>query len=150
MICVILETLVVKGLITAGHWVAAHASSGAVVKGATVLGHGVANSVAANGVAATASAVAGGAIVTGGVVGGISWTAELYRCLFNAVDDLSKGDFLSAAHKFSRVYKKLNVGIEYFPDVVVDKLVSLGMDMADAQQVGNAVRHLEDVIVQYA
>lgn len=147
MICIILETLVVKGLFTAGHWLAAHGTSGLAAKGGAML----AKSVAVNGLGSTASAVAGGAIVTGFVVGGVTLTTSSLRLLGEAIRDLSEGKSIEAIKKFAIFYGKLHVDIDLFPDVLeLDILPRIGFSKADASAVASFVRNAEDDILHFS
>ena len=147
MICIILETLVVKGLFTAGHWLAAHGTSALAAKGSSMLVH----SIATHGFLNTASAVAGGAITTGLVVGGVTWTSGLIKLLGEALEALSRGETMSAMKKFSKLYNELHgVDIEFFPDVVEKMLPKIGFSIADAKSIGDFLRSSEESILDFA
>lgn len=141
MILVLLESLIIKGGISIVHWFAAHGTSAAAMKASAIVG----KSFGANGLAGVTGLALGSSLV----VGGYLWTTKHVNTLYEALDALSKGDYVTFVKKCAKLCTQFHVDVEFLPDVVQEYLIKAGFSVVEASNIAEIIANSEDEILKF-
>jgi hypothetical protein len=145
MTLVIPEMLIAKGSMTIAHWLATHGTSASAAKALAILG----KSVLKNGLGNTFAGVSGLAIGSSFVVGGYLWTTKHVNKLSEALDALSKGDYVTFVKKCAKLCTLFPVYVEFLPDVVQEYLIEAGLSAVEASNIAEIIANSEDEILKF-